>query len=82
MHPAGELRPRAHAELGVDVSQMTGDRPLAEEECGGHFPVRSALGDQGGDAALGRRQPLLAGPTAHPAEPSSVWTVMSESVLL
>src|ERR1700736_6311636 len=57
---AGELGARAHSELGVDVGQVARYRPLAEEQCGGYFPIRPTLRNQGGDAALGRRQPFLA----------------------
>jgi hypothetical protein len=38
---------------------MTGDRPLREEQSGRDLAVRAALCNKGGDAALGRRQPLL-----------------------
>jgi len=65
---ARELGARAYAELGIDVGQVAGDRPLAEEECGCHFPVRSTVDNQGGDAALGRRQPFLARSPANASE--------------
>src|SRR6185437_1347936 len=45
-----------------------GDGPLGEEESGGDLPVRPALGDESGDSALGRRQPVLPGAPAHPAD--------------
>ena len=67
VQPAGELGARADAELGVDVGQVARDRPLAEEQRGGDLPVRPALGDERGDAALGRRQPFLARAPADPA---------------
>ncbi len=57
---ASELRTRADAELRVDVRQVAGHRPLAQEERGRHLPVRSALRNERRHAALGRRQPLLA----------------------
>ncbi len=60
MKPSCELCPRSHAELGVDVRQMARDRPFAEEERRRDFPVRSTFRDEGSDASLGRRQPLLA----------------------
>src|SRR5439155_4279411 len=68
VQPAGELGARAHAELGVDVGQVTGDRPLAEEQGGGDLPVRPAVGDQGGDSAFGRGQPFLAPAPGNPSE--------------
>ncbi len=68
MQPAGELGARAHAELGVDVGQMAGDGPLAEEQRGGDFPVRLPLRHQSGDAALGRREPFLARAPADASE--------------
>jgi autonomous glycyl radical cofactor GrcA len=60
VQPAGEFGARAHAQLGVDVGQVPGDRPLAEEKRGRDFAVRSTLGNQGGDAMLGGGQPVLA----------------------
>ena len=66
--PAGELRARAHAELGVDMGQVGRDRPLAEEERGGDLAVRSPLGDEFGDAALGWRQALCPAAAADPSE--------------
>src|SRR3954451_18540444 len=44
------------------------DRPLAEEERGGDLAVRPAVGHERRDATLRRRQALLAGATADPAE--------------
>jgi hypothetical protein len=55
----GELRTRAHSQLGVDVGEVAGNRPFSEEQCSGDFPVRSTLGNQGGDATLRRGQALL-----------------------
>ena len=46
--PARELGARAHAELRVDVGQVAGHRPLAEEERARHLAIRPALRDQGG----------------------------------
>ena len=66
-----ELRPRPDAELGVDVGQVAGDSPLAEEECGGDFPVRLALSDQCGDTPLGRGQPFF---SLTPADASELGT--------
>src|SRR4051812_38062639 len=65
---ARELRARAHAELGVDVSQVAGDRPLAEEQRGGDLAIGAALGNEDRHAALGRRQPFLARAPADAAE--------------
>ena len=50
------------------MGQVARHRPLAEEQRGGDLAVRPALGDQGGDAALGGRQPLLARAPADAAE--------------
>src|SRR6266545_110648 len=61
LQPAGELRSRAHSELGVDAGQVARHRPLAEEERGGDLPIGSSLGDQIRYAAFGRRQTLDAG---------------------
>ena len=57
---AGELRSRPHAELGVDVGQVAGDRPLRDEKRGGDLPIRTAFCDQGGDPPLGGREPFFA----------------------
>ena len=64
--PPRELGARAHAELGVDVGQVARHGPLAEEQRGRDLAVRPALGDEGGDAALGRGQPFLAPAPADP----------------
>src|SRR5262245_51979959 len=50
---------------------MARDSSLAEKQRRGHFPVRAALRDQGGNALLRRRQPDLARPSAEPAELAS-----------
>ena len=50
------------------MRQVARDRPLAEEQRGGDLPVRAALGDEGGDAALRRGQSLLARAPADPPE--------------
>src|SRR5262245_37966346 len=47
---------------------MTGNCPFGDEERGGDLPVRAAFCDQGGDAALGGCQPLLARPPADAPE--------------
>ena len=56
--PAGELGPRAHAQLGVDAGQVTRNRALGEEERRGDLGVRPSRRHEGGDAPLGRRQAL------------------------
>ena len=72
---AGGRVPCASAhELGIDVSQVAGNRPLAQEQRRGDLPVRPALGNQGGDAMLGRRQPLLARAAADPSRSSTLRT--------
>src|SRR5262249_22459622 len=58
--PTGELCSRAHAELGVDMGQMTRDRPFGDKQGGGDLPVRATFCNEGSDAVLGRRQALLA----------------------
>src|SRR5918994_7100818 len=58
LQPAGELRSRAHSELGVDAGQVARHRPLAEEELGRDLPIRSSLGDEFRYASFGRRQAL------------------------
>src|SRR5688572_24408126 len=64
--PAGELRPRAHSELGVDVGQVARDGPLAEKEGGGDLAIRLSLSDKICHAAFGRRQTL---DTCTPTDP-------------
>src|SRR5205085_12657756 len=59
-----ELSTRTHAELRVDVGEMTSHRPLAEEEGHSDLPIRSTLDDQGGHTPLGCSQPLLTLPAA------------------
>src|SRR5687768_8975235 len=61
LQPAGELRSRTHAELGVDVGQVARHRPLAEEERRGDLPIRPSLGDEIRNAPLGRCQTLASG---------------------
>src|SRR5919197_1504602 len=45
-----ERGPRADAELRVDAGEMALDGALAQEELGGHLPVRSSCRDQRSDA--------------------------------
>jgi hypothetical protein len=47
---------------------MAGDSALAEKEFAGDLTVRTPLDNQGGDAALGRRQARLPRAAADPAE--------------
>ena len=58
MQSARELGARAHAELGIDMRQVAGHRPLAEEQRRSHLTVRATLGHQDGNPALGGRQPV------------------------
>ena len=53
---AGELGPRAHAELRVDVRQVARDRALGEEERAATSAFVRPVGDEVGHAPLGRRQ--------------------------
>src|SRR5918999_3947778 len=49
---AGERRSGADAELPEDVAEVEVDRARAEEQLGGHVPVRQALRDETGDLEL------------------------------
>ena len=46
LQPSGELGARADAELRVDVREMAGHGPLAEEQRGRDLPVRPAFHDE------------------------------------
>ena len=46
-------------ELGVDVGEVAGDRPLSKEEGGRYLTIRAALRNEDSDPSLGGRQPLL-----------------------
>src|SRR5512132_511974 len=70
---ARQRRARAYAELGVNVRQVARHRPLGEEQRGGHFSVRPAVGDERGDATLRGRQSLLA---RTPTDPSVLATCL------
>ena len=48
----GQFRPRAHAQLGVDVRQVGLDSALADEECRRDLTIGAALRGKGGDASL------------------------------
>ena len=61
--PSCECGARADAELRVDARQLGLDRLRRHEERRGDFLVRAALGDELGDAALGRRQHAFGAPS-------------------
>ena len=52
----GELGPRPHAELAVDVAEVELDRLRREEQRRGRLAVRRAARDEHGDLQLARRQ--------------------------
>lgn len=61
---AGQLGPRANAELPKDVPQVELDCLRRHEQGGGDLLVPQALGDELGDLELGRGQPAARSRTA------------------
>src|SRR4051812_36564420 len=57
---AGELDPRAHPELAVDVAQVRLDRARTQDELLGDLAVGSSRADQGGDLVLARGERAVA----------------------